>query len=39
LNQPGYGYRRPVDNSAIPNVIFALLVANGLVFALQQFQF
>jgi membrane associated rhomboid family serine protease len=39
LNQPGYGYRRPVDNSIIPNVIFALLVANGLVFALQQFQF
>jgi hypothetical protein len=39
LNQPGYRDRRPVDNSAIPNVIFALLVANGLVFALQQFQF
>jgi membrane associated rhomboid family serine protease len=39
LNQPGYGNRRPVDKSAIPNVIFALLVANGLVFALQHFQF
>ena len=31
-----YNYRRPVDNSMIPNVIFALLIANGLVFALQQ---
>lgn len=30
------GRRRPVDNSLIPNVIFALLIANGLVFALQQ---
>ncbi len=39
MNQPGYGIRRPVDNSVIPNVIFALLVANGLVFALQQYQF
>lgn len=29
--------RRPVDNSAIPTVIFWLLIANGLVFALQQF--
>lgn len=28
--------RRPTDNSAIPNIIFGLLVANGLVFALQQ---
>jgi membrane associated rhomboid family serine protease len=36
LNQPMYNYRRPVDNSMIPNVIFALLIANGLVFALQQ---
>jgi membrane associated rhomboid family serine protease len=31
-----YNNRRPVDNSMIPNVIFALLIANGLVFALQQ---
>ena len=37
MNQ--HGYRQPVDNSAIPNVIFVLLVANGLVFALQQLQF
>ena len=29
--------RRPVNNSAIPDVIFVLLIANGLVFALQQF--
>jgi len=36
--QPQPGYRRPVDNSAIPNVIFVLLVANGLVFVLQRFQ-
>ncbi len=28
--------RRPTDNSVIPNIIFGLLVANGLVFALQQ---
>jgi membrane associated rhomboid family serine protease len=35
LNQYSYR-RRPVDNSAIPTVIFALLVANGLIFALQQ---
>lgn len=27
--------RRPVDNSVIPSVIFALLIANGLVFAAQ----
>jgi len=39
LNLPQYGRRRPVDNSVIPNVIFALLIANGLVFALQQIQF
>ena len=38
LIQPGHGYRRPANNSAIPNVIFALLVANGLVFVLQRFQ-
>lgn len=36
MNQPAYNYRRPVDNSMIPNVIFALLIANGLIFALQQ---
>ena len=35
MNTPIYNYRR-TDNSAIPNVIFALLVANGIVFALQQ---
>ena len=37
--QPQPDYRRPVDNSVIPNVIFALLIANGLVFALQQVSF
>lgn len=32
-----YSYqRRRVDNSAIPTVIFGLLIANGLLFALQQ---
>jgi len=35
MNTPIYNYRR-TDNSAIPNVIFALLVANGVAFALQQ---
>lgn len=39
MNQPAFGYRRPVDNSIIPNVIFVLLIANGLVFALQQIRF
>lgn len=29
--------RRPIDNSAIPTVIFWLLIANGLMFAMQQF--
>lgn len=29
--------RRPIDDSAIPTVIFWLLIVNGLVFALQQF--
>ena len=29
--------RRSANNSAIPDVIFILLIANGLVFALQQF--
>jgi membrane associated rhomboid family serine protease len=36
LNQPMYSQRRAADNSAIPNIIFALLIINGLVFALQQ---
>jgi membrane associated rhomboid family serine protease len=36
LNQPMYSQRRPADNSVIPNIIFALLIINGLVFALQQ---
>ena len=35
MNQPVYNMR-PRQPSAIPNVIFALLVANGIVFALQQ---
>jgi len=35
MNTPNYNYRR-TDSSAIPNIIFALLVANGIVFALQQ---
>ena len=30
--------RRPVDNSTIPTVIFALLIANGLLYALSQLQ-
>ncbi len=38
MNQHAY-QRRPTDNSAIPTVIFALLVANGLFFAAQQLQF
>jgi len=38
LNQHAY-QRRPTDNSVIPTVIFALLVANGLFFAAQQLQF
>ena len=36
MNQPIYS-RRPTDNSAIPDVIFIILILNGLVFALQQF--
>jgi len=36
MNQPVYS-RQPTNNSAIPDVILVLLVANGLVFALQQF--
>ncbi len=35
MNQNVYR-QRPTDNSAIPTIIFVLLVANGLVFALQQ---
>lgn len=35
MNTPIYNLR-PRSNSAIPNVIFLLLIANGLVFALQQ---
>ena len=38
MNQPVYSLRSG-DRSSIPNVIFALLIANGLVFALQNFQF
>ncbi len=36
MNQHIYR-RRPAGNSAIPDVIFILLIANGLVYALQQF--
>jgi len=35
MNQPAFS-RGPASRSAIPNVIFALLIANGLIFALQQ---
>ncbi len=35
MNQNLYR-QRPTERSAIPNIIFILLVANGLVFALQQ---
>jgi membrane associated rhomboid family serine protease len=35
MNTPIYNMR-PRPQSAIPNVIFALLIANGIVFALQQ---
>lgn len=35
MNQHIY-QRRPVGDSAIPNVIFVLLILNGLMFALQQ---
>jgi membrane associated rhomboid family serine protease len=37
LNQNIY-QRRPTGNSALPTVVFALLVANGLAFAGQQMQ-
>ena len=36
MNQHIY-QRRPVNSDAIPGVIFLLLIANGLVFAAQQF--
>jgi len=36
MNQHTFS-RRPTGNSAIPDVIFMLLIANGLVYALQQF--
>jgi membrane associated rhomboid family serine protease len=36
LNQFSTQRRQPVDNSAIPNAIFVLLIANGLVYAAQQ---
>ncbi len=36
MNQPIYS-RRPTDNSVIPDVIFIILIINGLVFAMQQF--
>ena len=35
MNQHIYS-RRPTNDSAIPNVIFIMLIINGLVFALQQ---
>ena len=37
MNQHIYSHR-PVNDSSIPNVIFILLIANGLIFALQQLQ-
>lgn len=37
MTQFAYQRRPSYDDSAIPTVIFALLVANGLVFAAQQF--
>ncbi|MAD91271.1 MAG: rhomboid family intramembrane serine protease [Gammaproteobacteria bacterium] len=36
MNQPIYS-RRPTNNSAIPDTIFIILIANGLLFSLQQF--
>jgi membrane associated rhomboid family serine protease len=36
MNQHIYS-RRPAGNSAIPDVIFILLIANGSIYALQQF--
>jgi membrane associated rhomboid family serine protease len=37
LNQFAHQRRKVADNSAIPTVIFVVLVLNGLVFAAQQF--
>jgi membrane associated rhomboid family serine protease len=36
LNQYSYQRRGPADTSAIPNVIFVLLITNGLAYAAQQ---
>ena len=36
MNQHIYN-RGPADNSAIPDVIFLILIANGAAYALQQF--
>ena len=36
MNQPIYS-RRPTNNSSIPDVIFIILIVNGLLFSLQQF--
>ena len=36
MNQFSYQRRGPPDTSAIPNVIFVLLITNGLVYAAQQ---
>lgn len=38
MNQPIHRLR-PAGQGAIPNVIFTLLIANGIVFAAQQFSF
>lgn len=38
MNRPVHRLR-PANNSLIPNVIFVLLIANGLAFAAQQFGF
>lgn len=35
MNQFSRERRQPVDNSAIPNVIFVLLISNGLIYAAQ----
>lgn len=38
MNQFAYQRRQPVDNSAIPNVIFVLLIVNGLAYAVEHLQ-
>lgn len=38
MNQFSYQRRRPIDDSAIPNAIFVLLVTNGLAFAAEHLQ-